>query len=127
MENKQHIYTEAKAQFEVSEEMRLCIQNCLDCAKACTLLIPHCLSLGGAHATKEHISLLSSCSLICNTSAKLMVFDSDFHHDLCKICAEICNQCADDCDEIGGSDSMMFDTADICRRCADSCERMASH
>jgi hypothetical protein len=127
MENRPHLFTESRARTEVSEEMRLCIDNCLECSRNCTELIPHCLSLGGAHAEKEHITLLSTCALICNTSAKLMMLDSNFHHDLCKICSEVCNQCADDCDAVGGADERMIDVANICRKCADSCDRMASH
>lgn len=101
-----------------------CIENCLDCFEACSSLIPHCLEMGGEHATKEHITMLSSCALICDTSAKMMLLGSSFHGDTCGICADICLRCAEECERIGSDDDQMKDCAEVCRRCAESCKAM---
>lgn len=107
--------------------MEECIANCLECAKICTRLISHCLDMGGKHAESHHINLLSNCATICGTSAKFMITNSEFHRDTCRICATVCNACADDCEQIDPDDPMMRECIDLCRNCAESCERMAGH
>jgi hypothetical protein len=107
------------------QNMDECIQNCLECFKSCTSLIPHCLRMGEEHASKEHIGLLSSCAVICETSAKMMMLESEFHSLTCGICAEICSKCAEDCVRLAGDDQRMKSCAEVCRRCAESCEAMS--
>ncbi|QDK38151.1 four-helix bundle copper-binding protein [Bdellovibrio sp. NC01] len=107
--------------------MQQCIDNCTECSHLCLQLVPHCLDMGGEHASSEHISILQICSLICETSAKLMTLDSEFHHDLCRLCAEVCKACATDCERLAQGDEMMIDCVEVCRRCAESCERMSAH
>ncbi len=109
----------------VNREMKECIQNCLDCYQSCTQMIPHCLSMGGEHASAEHINLLQACLSICDTSAKFMLLDSNFHTEVCGVCAEICDACAKDCRSMGKESPEMLECAEICERCAASCRKMA--
>jgi hypothetical protein len=109
----------------VSDDMQLCIQNCLMCHQSCEQMIAHCLNKGGRHATPNHIRLLQDCADICEMSADFMLRGSPFHSRTCGVCAEICRACASDCDAIA-DDDMMKACAEMCRRCADSCESMAS-
>ena len=104
--------------------MEECIAQCLEGFRFCSELIPHCLSMGGDHAETHHIALLSACALACETSAKMMMLESEFHLRTCEICAEICRKCADDCEDIANGDRMMLQCAKVCRSCAKSCERM---
>lgn len=108
-------------------EMQRCIEYCFECAQKCTQLSSHCLALGGPHASAEHISLLASCATICASTAKLMVFNSDYHHDMCQLCANVCNSCAEDCERLGPDDFLMQECAEACRRCAGSCLEMMAH
>lgn len=119
--------TRAKARDYEDKELQNCIDHCTTCSQSCFALISHCLNMGGAHATTEHIDLLQACSLICEVTAKLMMIEFEFYHDFCKICADTCNECADSCESIDENDPTMSDCADICRNCADSCEQMALH
>lgn len=117
---------------EIAEEraqsaLKDCIENCTRCSRSCLTLIPHCLSKGGEHASADHITMLQVCALMCETSAKLMLLDSEFHHDLCKICAEVCRSCERECKRLAGTDSDMLECAQICGQCAESCERMSTH
>lgn len=111
-------------QIQVSEEMRRCIQNCLDCYKACLEMVMHCAAKGGKHAMPKHIRLLMECANICNTSANFMLLGSENHSSVCEVCADICDQCAQECEEMA-DDNEMKACAEICRRCAESCRQMA--
>ena len=110
----------------MSEDMRRCLQLCQDCHAICIHMIGHCLSLGGRHATPDHIRVLMDCAQICTTTADYMARGSSFHDRTCGLCAEICRLCADNCDRMAGDDLMVKQCAELCRRCAESCAGMAS-
>lgn len=107
----------------ISQEMRDCAEVCNDCSVICTETIAHCLEMGGKHAEREHITLLSLCSDICATSARAMLLGSEHHAHTCRACAAICDACAEDCESM--EEEFMQNCASICRQCADSCREMA--
>ena len=107
-----------------SSEIQECIDNCLECHKACEQLIPHCLSLGGRHAERRHIQHLWLCADICRTSAHFMMWSSELHHRVCALCADICEKCAEDCERLN-NDEMMQKCIDACYKCVESCRKMA--
>lgn len=109
------------------EGVEECIENCLECFQVCTRLVPHCLQMGGPHAEAEHIGLLINCATLCETAAKFMMTESEFHREVCRVCAKVCLACADDCEKIAEDDAMMKECVQRCRDCAESCEKMASH
>lgn len=100
------------------------IERSLDCFRVTTNCLQHCLSRGGEHADQRHISLMKECAEISRLTASFMIEKSDFSHDLCGLCAKICDACADSCEEICPEDVMMNLCANACRRCADSCRNM---
>lgn len=108
----------------MTEEMKKCIQNCLDCYRACLETVMHCVTKGGKHAMPKHVRLLMECANICNTSANFMLVGSENHASVCEVCADICDQCAEECEEMA-DDAEMKACAEICRRCAESCRQMA--
>jgi hypothetical protein len=109
----------------MGNDMQQCIQECLNCHSICLATVPHCLEMGDAHASPQHIGLLLDCAEICQTSANFMLRGSALHARTCGICAEVCEQCAQDCERMG-DDAQMRACAEQCRRCADSCRRMAT-
>jgi hypothetical protein len=109
----------------ITDDMRLCIEECLGCHRVCLETVNHCFSLGGKHAIPRHIGLLLDCAQICSTSADFMLRGSEFHPRTCGVCAELCAACADSCQEIGPRDAIMQRCVEACRRCGDSCRRMA--
>ena len=109
----------------ISQDMRECITNCQQCAAICLETMSHCLALGGKHAQAMHINLLLDCPEICRTSAGFMLRGSELHPRTCGVCAEVCRACAESCDQLAGGDELMKRCAEMCRRCADSCERMS--
>ncbi|MEP7187725.1 MAG: four-helix bundle copper-binding protein [Roseiflexaceae bacterium] len=110
----------------IGSDMQQCIQECLNCHSVCLATVPHCLEMGGAHASAAHIGLLLDCVEICQTSANFMLRGSALHARTCGVCAEVCKQCAQDCERIGGDDTYMQACAAACRRCAESCQKMAA-
>jgi hypothetical protein len=108
-----------------SAEMQHCIDNCTQCHATCIATIQHCLGMGGRHASRDHIRLLADCAQICRTSADFMIRQSDLHALTCGVCAEICQRCADDCEQMAGGDATMQRCVQMCRECADSCRQMA--
>jgi hypothetical protein len=109
----------------MTDEIRQCIQDCLDCHRICTETVNHCLTMGGKHAEARHIRTMLDCAEICGTAAGFMLRGSDYHARTCGVCAELCTACADSCQEIGPHDQTMQQCAETCRRCAASCRSMA--
>jgi hypothetical protein len=109
----------------ISEDMRLCTQNCLECYAICVQTLQYCLQKGGKYAEASHIRLLEDCAAICQTSAGFMLRGSPLHVLTCGACAEVCLRCAESCERIA-DDTQLRACADLCRRCADSCKRLTS-
>lgn len=107
-------------------DMQQCIQNCLDCHRACVETSIHCLGMVGEHASLDHQRLLADCAQICVTSADFMIRGSTFHKRTCGVCAEICEACAQECDRMAKGDQQMTRCAEMCRKCAESCRQMAA-
>jgi hypothetical protein len=109
----------------ITASMQECIDRCQTCQETCISTVTHCLQKGGKHAAPEHIQLLLACAEICDTSARFMLLESDFHERTCQVCAEVCAACAQDCESMA-DDDVMQQCADVCRRCAESCRQMAT-
>ncbi|MBA2404621.1 MAG: four-helix bundle copper-binding protein [Bdellovibrionales bacterium] len=108
----------------LSKNMEEAIQNALECGRVATFCLQHCLSMGGKHGEQRHITLLKECSDITKIAISFMIENSDFSHDICGICARICDACADSCHDLDPHDSVMEDCIIACRKCADSCRNM---
>jgi len=107
----------------MDQSMQDCIDACLACYKTClSHAMGHCLEVGGEHVAKDHFTLMMACAEICRTSAHFMLMGSPHHKHICAECAEICDQCATDCERLGD----MQECVDVCRRCAESCRKMAA-
>lgn len=108
---------------QFSNEMRACIDECLNCYKICLgMAMTHCLETGGQHVKPQHFRLMMACAEICQTAAHFMLLNSPHHKHTCAECAEICTECADDCARLDG----MEECITACRKCAESCKKMAA-
>lgn len=110
---------------ELSDEMQVCIQNCMSCHQVCVITLSHCIEKGGRHAEAAYLKSLIDCAQICTTSADFMSRDSDIHPSICSACAEACLACAQSC-ELFSEDEVMKACAEMCRQCAGSCKHMAA-
>ena len=105
-----------------SPETAACIESCLACYQSCLgESMTHCLESGGKHVEPAHFRLMSTCAEICRTAAHLMLIDSSHAKLLCKLCADICDLCAADCEKLDGMEA----SAKACRDCAEACRKMA--
>lgn len=107
--------------------MAECLENCQHSAQLCRSLVPHCLSMGGPHASEDHIRRLLVCAETCEAAVRLMAYKSEFHAEMCGLCAKVCRDCAEECARLAGDDEQMKTCARQCRDCADTCERMSAH
>lgn len=108
----------------LSSEMQRCIQECQNCHSACLEAVQYCVQKGGPHADAMHIRSLLDCAEICQTSANYMLRNSPLHTQTCAVRAEVCERCAQSCEQFA-DDAMMRHCAETCRRCAESCHSMA--
>lgn len=106
-----------------SNETEACIDACLACHKTCLgMAMTHCLETGGEHVEPQHFRLMIDCAAICATAADFMSHKSQFHKQLCALCAEVCETCAADCERLTG----MEECVKACRACAEHCRAMAA-
>lgn len=109
---------------QFSPEMQNCIDECTRCYQVCITAAGHALRTGGRESDAHHIRLLTDCAEICQTAADFMLRGSPFHKQTCAVCADICRQCAEECER--SEDPVMHECARVCRSCADSCAEMAA-
>ena len=106
-----------------TKEMKSCMAACDRCSEVCLQTAKHhCLEVGGKHTQPQHFRLMMACVEVCRTSAALMLIGSPSYPMQCDLCAKICEDCADDCERIGGMDACVA----ACRACAQECRQMAS-
>ena len=109
----------------ISDEMRACIDKCLECYATCVETKSHCTHMGGKHADPMHLGALADCAMLCETSANFMLRSSLMQPQVCGVCADACDRCADSCERLGGNGETMRRCAKVCRECAKSCREMA--
>ncbi len=106
----------------LSDEVRECLKDSLECYQTCTEAIVRCLKMGDKHAEPEHLNLLMDCAKMCSTNADFIARNSTYHPQTCGLTADICDECADTCDRF--DDDFMRECASACRRCAESCREI---
>lgn len=100
------------------------INNCIACSRSCLETFHYCVTQKGTAFSGELLSLLQYCSDACQLSAELMIGDSEFHHQSCELCFELCKSTAVECERY--SDDRIFNNcAKVCRDCEESCRAMA--
>lgn len=104
-------------------KMQACIDACLACYRICLgTSAGHCLEIGGEHAKAAHIKLMLACAETCRTAAHVMIVGSRHAPHLCAECADICDDCASECERLDDMDECVR----ACRICAERCREMAS-
>ena len=83
--------------------------ECHNCHDICTETVNHCPQMGGDHAEPSHIRLLLDDAEICQTSANFMLHMSEFHGQICGVCADVCQRCAEGCGTIIASQPAEID------------------
>lgn len=105
-------------------QYQTCIDECNRCAQICYECLRACLNEPDVQARKNCISILMECAKMCEMSASLMSMDGQFAKDHCRLCATVCEKCAQECDMF--KDQHCLDCAIECRNCADECRKMSN-
>lgn len=103
-------------------EMSECIDDCLVHRECLDTAMQRCIELGGTHVEPRRLRLILSCSELCQAAARLMMIGTEHHRQICRVCAEVCKECEEDCARLGDMESCV----EACRRCAESCRKMAA-
>jgi hypothetical protein len=69
------------------------------------------------------IELDMQCSAICYAAAQLMSMGSESALEVCRICAELCERCGDECGRHHTEHCQ--ECAKACKACAEECRKMA--
>lgn len=104
--------------------MQDCLENCENCYRLCVQTLVY-----ATHQTEKPIHeallrLLMDCADICRATANYLMRGSDLHGSLCRVCASICERCAEFCGE-SREDAQLRLCEQVCLRCSESCAQLA--
>ena len=99
------------------EKYRKCIDACLECVKECKYCIGECLEGLNPDDMAKLMKLETNCAAISLLSIEFMSSDSQFVNPLCTLCAEVCIDCAVECEK--------YMHLQHCERCAIVCRKCA--
>ncbi|HYD20833.1 MAG TPA: four-helix bundle copper-binding protein [Flavipsychrobacter sp.] len=106
------------------KDFKACVDACVNCATVCRYCANSCLKEGDLQMLSECIRTDMECAAICEAATGMMVYDSRFAGDVCRICAQVCDNCAAECEK--HEHDHCRECAEACRRCAEECRKMAA-
>ena len=99
-----------------------CIEACNACAVACNQCAAACLSEDDVKMMVRCITLDMDCAAICQLSAAAIARGSEHAKEICRLCANICEACAQECEKHKSLHCQSC--AKACRVCAIACLEM---
>ena len=104
-----------------------CIQACLDCAAVCNHCASSCLKEENPKMLALCIQLDMECAAACYHAAQQMSLGSSRAKQYGRICAEICTECANECEKHGKMGmEHCNECARACRACIKQCLAVAA-
>jgi hypothetical protein len=105
-----------------SEQTKACMQALLHCHSVCLSTgMTRYLEASHEHKRPQHLRLILDCAAVCILTSDLLAHKSQFHARFCALCAEVCETCFKDCQQLGG----LEDCAEACRSAASHCRETA--
>jgi hypothetical protein len=98
------------------EAWKSCIDSCNACFTACNFCALSCLGEKDVQMLAKCIALDMECAAFCRFSSELMSMESTSAKDICRLCAQICDACGNECAK---------HEMEHCRQCAEACMRCA--
>lgn len=105
------------------QQYQSCIAACSACAVECTHCESACLNEQDIKMLARCIKLDHDCAAICFLAMEAMASGSEFAKQICKLCEEICNACAVECEKHSHMEHCKK-CAEACRKCAVECSKM---
>lgn len=105
-----------------SPEYASCMQACSACAIACEVCASACLREDDVTAMATCIQLDRDCADMCHLAEVLMARESGLVNEFCRLCAIVCQACAEEC--LKHHHEHCQQCAQACQRCADECNSL---
>jgi len=105
----------------LSEEELDCIEICNQAAGVSEWCADECL---GSEEMERCARLCRDVADVTSLHARFMARGSDYSHHFARACAEVCEACADECEQHDVDHCQV--TAEVLRECAESCQTMAN-
>ena len=101
-----------------------CIDACLSCAAICNHCASSCTQEDDVKMMARCIQLDMECAVNCYAAAQLMSLGSEKAKDICRMCADICEKCGNECAR--HKTGHCQECAQACKQCLNECRRMAA-
>jgi hypothetical protein len=107
-----------------------CIEACFECTETCTSCADACLSEKDMiEELRKCIRLDLDCADICQTTARVLIRQTEYDAPLTKAqlqaCREACATCAEECERHSEMGHCRI-CAEACRRCQEACDALLS-
>ncbi|MGE4078997.1 MAG: four-helix bundle copper-binding protein [Reyranella sp.] len=130
MHTSQIILSRPRTRGGINQALRRCIDECHDCAQACTRCAVACLSESEVRHLVQCIRLDLDCADLCLASAALASRRTGTNRDILRrmleICGDGCRICAEECERHAARHEHCRVCADACRTCERACREAAS-
>ncbi len=103
-------------------ENKKCIDACLKCAAICNHCAASCLQEPDPKMMVKCIQLDMETAAVCYAAVQLMSLGSNKAAELCRICAAICEECANECAK--HKNVHCKECSEACHDCAAECKKM---
>lgn len=100
-----------------------CMDECYECAIVCENCSSTLVREGSMKEMVRCIELTRVCAEVCRTAITIMSQSSQFAEQFCILCAEICQECSDECGKYKYRDHCQ-QCSDICYECAQTCREL---
>ena len=107
-----------------NQKYQTCIDACNDCFEACEFCATSDLREQDVKSMARCIQLNRDCANICSIASQFMSRDSEYSKKICAICADVCDECAQECEKYTDMEHCKL-CAQACRRCAEECRKIA--
>ena len=88
------------------------LDSCVAACNACNHCAAACLQEPDVKMMVRCVALDVDCAALCQLAAAAMARQSDFAHQICHLCASVCDPCGDECAR---------HDMDHCQQCAAAC------
>ena len=105
-----------------------CIEDCVECAAACTSCADADLAEPDVEEQRRCIRLCLDCADICDATSRILIRQTESDLGVLRAaieaCAVACLACADECDKHASHHEHCRICAEVCRRCEQSCRQL---
>ena len=130
MDTAQIIAMRPRVRGNLSAALLRCIDECQDCARACTHCAVACLAESDGRQLVQCIRLDLDCADLCLATSALGARRTGTNRDILRgmleICGDGCRLCAEECERHAARHEHCRVCADACRRCERACRDAAS-